>query len=130
MTTIPLGLRRAAVLIAGPLVAAILASTMPTAHAADAKGSYAIRGAGSVTCSTYVNASPQQKTYAQTWWAGYLTAMNRVTPNTYHLLGTVSVETADAWLVKYCQANPDTLFETAVNQMLKTAYPNRTQAGE
>lgn len=106
---------------------AITVSTLPAARAADENGSYSIRGAGTVSCQTYVSSTPAQKQYAQTWWAGYVTAMNRVTPKTFHLLGDASPAAADKWLLNYCQQNPTARFETAVNAMLKAAYPSRTQ---
>lgn len=87
-----------------------------------------IRGAGTVSCSQYLEATPEQKKYAETWWAGYVTAMNRATPRTYHLLGQMSTADANRWLENYCRNNPDRRLAIAVHEMLRAAYPNRLQA--
>lgn len=110
-------------------LAMLTVASASSARAADAKGNFAIRGAGTVSCTDYINATPEQKIYAQTWWAGYLTAMNRVTPDTYNLLGRSSIEDADNWLLTYCRQNPNERFATAVHEMLKALYPSRTQSG-
>ena len=105
---------------------ALFVATAPPALAADAKGKFSIRGAGTVSCAVFVNATPTQRKHAETWWAGYLTAMNRTTPNTFEVLGKITPTQANNWLVAYCRKYPNHRYATAVHQMLLAAYPRRT----
>lgn len=114
-----------------PILLAAAAFAAPgSALGADASGKYSIRGAGTIACSAYIKATPAQKQFAETWWAGYLTAMNRSTANTYEVLGDWSVEQANAWLLTYCTQNPDAKLAVAVHKMLEAAYPTRKQSSE
>lgn len=115
--------------VLAPILLAAAAFATP-ALGADSNGRYSIRGAGTVACSAYLTATPAQKQFAETWWAGYLTAMNRSTANTYEVLGDWSVEQANAWLLTYCTQNPAAKLAVAVHKMLEAAYPTRKQAGD
>lgn len=99
----------------------------PPALAADGGGNFRISGAGSQPCSAYSAATPAQKQFVETWLAGYATAMNRTTANTWDLIGNVSVEQIHAWLADYCGKNPQQLLAIAIHQLLEAAYPNRIQ---
>lgn len=96
------------------------------ATAADAEGNFSIRGAGTVTCAAYLGATPEQRLHAESWWAGYLTAMNRATGDTYDLLGGRDVDEATALLEDHCRDHPDQLFALAVHAMLEHYYQTRT----
>jgi hypothetical protein len=104
----------------------VLASLAGTASAMDDNSRYYVLGAGTVRCSSYLTATPEQKLYAETWLAGYTSAMNRSTADTYNLL-TISTDEAKARLEQYCRENPDRLFAYAVHQLLENLYPNRVQ---
>lgn len=80
------------------------------------------------TGQMYVDASQEQRLQAETWWAGYLTAMNRVTGDTYDLLGERDFADANAWLETWCSSNPDALHINAVHQRLESFYPDRTRS--
>ena len=95
------------------------------AAAVDKDGRFSIRGAGAMVCKDYLNANPAQKLTAETWWAGYLTAANRFTSDTWSLLGDVTVAQMNVLLGEMCQANPDKLFGEIVNQALEKLYPTR-----
>ena len=107
------------------LAAALVALAPATALAADPAGNFRIAGAGSAPCSAYSAATPQQKQFLETWLAGYATAMNRTTPDTYDLIGNMSVEQIHGWLADYCGKNPQQLLGIAVHLLLEAAYPNR-----
>jgi predicted TIM-barrel fold metal-dependent hydrolase len=96
-----------------------------TAEASDAKGKFAIRGAGTVMCKAYLNVTPAQRKIVETWWAGYLTAMNRTTAKTYDVLGNLSVKNANDWLMRYCKKHPARRLAFAVHDLLKAAYGSR-----
>lgn len=105
---------------------ALIALLNPAA-AADEQGNFMVHGAGLVTCQMYVDATPEQRMHAETWWAGYTTAMNRVTGDTYDLLGARDFEDTNAWLETWCRENPELLYVHAVHQMLESFYPERTR---
>jgi hypothetical protein len=108
-------------------VHAILATMLvsASAQAADPNSMFHIVGAGAVTCQQYTNATPEQRLYAETWWAGYITALNRTTPDTYHLMGDVPSEQVNQMLSEYCTDNPNDRFAIAVHKVVERLYPNR-----
>jgi hypothetical protein len=112
-------------LLAAALLALAPATLSGAARAADPAGNFRIAGAGSAPCSAYSAATPQQKQFLETWLAGYATAMNRTTPDTYDLIGNMSIVQIHAWLADYCGKNPQQLLGIAVHLMLEAAYPNR-----
>ncbi len=111
------------------VVLAILATVLgaAAAQAADPDGRYQLLGAGTVTCQAYTNATEEQRVYAATWWAGYITAMNRATPDTYHLMGETPPEQVNEMLRKYCGDNPNDRFAIAVHKVVEQLYPKRTR---
>jgi hypothetical protein len=110
-------------LIATTLVFAALAAP---AAAMDGDGNFWVIGGGSMRCSAYAQGSAEQKLTLETWTAGYATAMNRATSDTYNLL-VVPVDEAKARLQQTCEANPDKLFVHAVHELLESLYPNRVK---
>lgn len=101
----------------GGMLAALAACG--AAQAADKNGDYQILGAGSVSCETYLGASKGDRTYAQTWWAGYVTALNRGTDKVYSTIGMNAADRIDAALVAECTANKKELFASAVNNVIQ-----------
>ena len=110
-------------LVAGSAMAAL---SQPAA-AADEDGNFLVHGAGIATCQMYIEAKEEQRLHAETWWAGYTTAMNRVAGDTYDLLGERDFSDANAWLEAWCGDNLDALYVHAVHQMLESFYPDRTR---
>jgi len=98
-------------------------------QATDVNGSYQIRGAGTVRCSVFLKATPTQMKFAETWVAGYVTAMNRLTPDTYGLF-VISVEESMERLRKSCQEQPDKLFANAVHDVFWKLYGVRQRRYE
>jgi hypothetical protein len=109
------------------LVPVVLATMVASAsvNAADPNGRFHIVGAGAVTCQQYIDATPEQRLYAETWWAGYFTALNRTTADTYHVMGQVPTEQVNEMLRAYCADNPNDRFAIAVHKVLEQLYPNR-----
>ncbi|MCC5987196.1 MAG: hypothetical protein JJT95_05890 [Pararhodobacter sp.] len=110
-------------LVAGTAMAAL---SQPAATA-DEGGSFLVHGAGMASCQMYVEATAEQRLHAETWWAGYTTAMNRVTDDNYDLLGERDFADANAWLEAWCGDNPEAFYVHAVHQMLESFYPDRTR---
>ena len=110
-------------LIAIPIVLAALAAP---AAAMDGDKNFWVIGGGSLRCSAYAQGSAEQKLTLETWTAGYTTAMNRATSDTYNLM-TISVDEAKARLQQICEASPEKLFVHAVHELLESLYPNRAR---
>ena len=110
-------------------VAAILAVLLATAsaHAADPNGRYHIIGAGGVSCKQYTDATDQQRLFAQTWMAGYVTALNRTTADTYHIVGATTPEAMYGMIAKYCADNPSIPLAIGVHKVIEHLHPNRTR---
>ena len=89
------------------------------AHAADKNGNYHILGAGTLACQKYLDANEAQRSYAETWWAGYVSAMNRTTNDTWSLVGTNAADKVNAAIGDECKANPNELFAVAVQKALQ-----------
>jgi hypothetical protein len=95
------------------------------AAAVDDDGRFLIKGVGSQPCSDYVAFAAADKLVVETWWAGYVTAYNRLSEDTYDVLNTVPPERANAWLENYCKEHKDELLALAVHNMLEYFYPRR-----
>jgi hypothetical protein len=107
------------------ILAALLAGG--GAHAADPNGRYYAVGAGSVSCQQYTNAPDQQKLFAQTWMAGYITALNRTTADTWHIVGETTPEAMYGMIAKYCTDNPETALVVATHKVIEYLQPKRTR---
>ena len=62
----------------------------------------------------------------KTWIAGYLTAYNRQTPDTWDIQGNTDIESIFLWLDKYCRENPLENLGGAMADLTEELYPNRT----
>jgi hypothetical protein len=104
----------------------VLAALAAPAAAMDGDKNFWVIGGGSLKCSSYAQGSPEQKLTLETWMAGYVTAMNRATSDTYNLL-VISVDETKARLQQMCESSPDKLFAHAVHELLEALYPNRAR---
>src|SRR5262245_6055476 len=96
----------------GLAVFAILASQATgKTTAADAKGSYNIRGIGIVTCSKYLqDRSLKKDTSAYIiWLAGYITAYNWLKPDTWEIAPHYDPPQLAKYLDLYCGKAPKTI---------------------
>ena len=109
--------------IAIPIVLAALAAP---AAAMDGDKNFWVIGGGSLRCSAYAQGSDEQKLTLETWTAGYATAMNRSTSDTYNLM-VISADEAKARLQQICESSPDKLFVHAVHELLESLYPKRVR---
>ena len=108
------------------LAIGVACAALPAA-AADNNGKFLIKGLGTQSCSDYLKFSQTDKLITETWWAGYLTALNRTTEDTYNLLGETTPAQANAWLEDYCSTYNNRLIATAVHAMLQHYFPNREE---
>jgi len=56
---------------------------------------------------------------------GYLTAVNRLTANTYDIAGKKNTKTLMVWVENYCAAHPDDRFDYALYQLTLELHPDR-----
>jgi hypothetical protein len=100
-----------------------------TAHAADKDGNFQILGAGALSCQKYLDAGKQDRLYAETWWAGYRTGVNRTTDDMWSAVGKKSVDDVNDMIEQQCKDNPDDLLAAAVQNVLDDLYKTRTKVG-
>ncbi len=107
-------------------LAAGLASA--AASAADENGHFHIMGdPGTMTCGqleTLMSDVEAGRTLGL-WIAGYVTALNRTQPDTYHILGGVQLSAFFQDLVSLCRIEPTALVEEAVFVAIERAKPTR-----
>lgn len=60
------------------------------------------------------------------WVAGYLTAYNQFTPDTYNILGNSDLIGVLLWIKNYCEKNPLDSAAAALKNLTPELYPRRT----
>jgi hypothetical protein len=96
------------------------------AVAADANGSYSVLGSSS--CGAFLKALADksvQNVRDYAWIAGYMTAYNLLTPNTYKILGSSDLPSAELWIKNYCEKNPLDDMAGALEVLMIELYPKR-----
>jgi hypothetical protein len=109
-------------------VVAFLAAFAATsgAWAADKNSQY---GMLTDTCGEYVKDRAKNRTLRHTSWiAGYVTAYNSVSPETYNILGKSNVQSAMLWLDNWCKAHPSENLAGGMHALVQELYPTRHQA--
>jgi hypothetical protein len=88
------------------IVAIALAASATTSGAYDRQFNLKMYGVRS--CDQYVSGygQSQERNFMRFWLAGYITAANYQTPDTYDVLANSSIEDALLWMLAYCKANP------------------------
>lgn len=108
------------------LVAAMLAAGQ--IQAADGKGRFRIKGVGSQSCASFLTFDEDDRVIVETWWAGYVTAVNIERDDTYDVLPEVKPDLVNRWLQGWCKDNPDQLLAIAVHKMVDYHYPKRAKS--
>jgi hypothetical protein len=107
------------------LTAAALAPL--TAAASDKDNNYSIRGARS--CAQFLKApqNPYQAEYLviSAWLAGYMTAYNKLTPDTFDILGNSDFDGALLFIKGYCERQPLDNMGTAAEALMTALKPER-----
>jgi len=70
-------------------------------------------------------ASVMAYSHALGWIAGYLTALNWQTPDTYQILGKTDFKSAVSTLENYCRENPRNDLSRAMRALTIKLYPGR-----
>ena len=104
--------------------------------ASDNNGYYyvAMLGKNEGSCGAYISARndgrkgdvSKQDAYS-IWLAGYVTAYNKLEPDTYNVMGTVDMATLQLWLENFCKQNPKKLFAEAIEAGMDELYPIRAK---
>lgn len=95
------------------LIVILLIIFFPTAHAADSKGAFAVKGAGISTCSRFLEAAKKQDNVYYVyggWIEGYLTASNQHLDKTFDLAPWQSTQLMLKIVESICQNNPEKQF--------------------
>ncbi len=114
----------------GAALAALLALSAGGAAAADAENKYSVDGVGRLDCARFNTAraenGPELRLFAG-WIDGYASGFNHFTPDTYDITPWQTVELLVLKLAKFCEANPETRFAVAVNELFATLAPQRLE---
>jgi hypothetical protein len=85
------------------------------------------------SCGAYLNARDRghnlkydQINVYTAWMLGYLTAYNRLTPDTYDITGGENVNALMLWLENHCKKDPFETFASAMRLLTEELYPKRT----
>jgi hypothetical protein len=98
--------------------------------AADKDGAFHVVGApGAQTCKVFLTKLNDADAMLQFsfWFSGYVTAANRLTPETYNLIGAVVPADALNAVANTCNTIPEALVEEAVFTVMNQVYPQRQQ---
>ncbi len=101
------------------------------AHGADKDGQYAIRGAGLLSCATFITERAKKSpAYMMIggWLDGYITASNKLQPGTYDVAPYASTELLSALINRHCKDNPDDSLAPVVSGLLAGLDGDRLQA--
>lgn len=110
------------------LLCVVLLAAVASAQAADQRGRFRAKGVGSQTCASFSTFDSDDRLIVETWWAGYVTAINIERDDTYDVLPGVKPELVNRWLDGYCKDNPDHLLAIAVHRMVETFFPKRAKS--
>lgn len=98
------------------------------ASAADKDGLFSIRGAGLLTCQTFVHERAEASdAYVMIggWLDGYVTAVNELSLETFDVVPYVSTELLTVLINRHCQDNPADLVFAVTNTLLARLFDDR-----
>jgi hypothetical protein len=82
---------------------------LPSSHATDANNAFSIRGVGALPCETYLQEIARKSNIAFMiggWLDGYVTATNRLTPDTYDALSFENTDLVANLVAAHCKRHP------------------------
>lgn len=104
--------------------------TCDLAYSTEAEKSFAIKGAGAVSCERFVTALSENSTEHvafASWIDGYITAFNQFQPETFDIAPWQSTLLLTQSLGRHCKKNPTEPFFRAITMMLQALYGKRLQ---
>lgn len=99
--------------------------------AADQDGLFSIRGAGLLTCKTYVEereAASDAYVMIGGWLDGYITAVNELSAQTFDVLPYESTELLTILIDRHCEDNPSDILFAVTNSLLAKLFDDRLQS--
>jgi Putative peptidoglycan binding domain len=102
------------------------------AFAADDRGSFAMKGAGFLTCKKFVAEREKKSNIYYMiggWLDGYITAYNKYVDDTYDITSFESLELLLRLMQNHCQSNPNDRLYPVINSIVETLNPARLQRG-
>src|SRR5688572_4084413 len=106
-------------------------SCLSGALAADGQGTYVVRGLGAQPCSEYVKAVQGGQNSSHdylVWLEGYLSAINKLTPDTFESLPVVAIGHTGSIIYGSCVKQPKVRLELVVDAVLRSFFPYRVKA--
>ena len=104
-----------------------LAGAGAPAQATDKSGAF--WGFGATSCAQFSEARQNKSDAIYRWWlAGYMTAVNNITPDTYNIVGAESLSGSMAWIEAWCADKPDKTMTDATIALTRDLYPRRQTA--
>lgn len=100
--------------------------SFPVAHAADAKGSFALHGIGALTCTEVIDrikTNPAVRDQLAAWLLGYVSATNRIRPNTYDITPIQQPLVLALMVTNVCTGNTDARVETVAHSVMTAIAP-------
>lgn len=112
--------------------AGIIALSLGTMQlqAADSEGNYAIRGLGSMECSSFLQdfeADPASGGDYSEWISGYLSAMNRVSEQTFDVSYIASNLEVAELVGRICLTRPEVRVEAALDGLLELMNSSKVE---
>lgn len=110
------------------LVVFLLSIMLHPAGASDSKGSFAIKGAGSVDCARFlaaVDSSSSEIGQFVGWANGYLTRLNQMETDTFDILPWQTGQFLVVSLETHCRAHPSENFGAAVYSLARSLNGQR-----
>lgn len=101
------------------------------ASAADKDGLFSIRGAGLLTCQTFVQereAASDAYVMIGGWLDGYITAVNELSLETFDVVPYVSTELLTILIDRHCKDNPADLLFAVANTLLGRLFDDRLKS--
>jgi hypothetical protein len=114
------------------LVSAMAVLTLPqSAQAADTDGNYAVRGAGSMSCSDFtksVDSADENIEEYLSWVQGNLSAHSRLMDDTFDVLPIIQPTAIGVILYNVCVSNPESTIEGASTSLINFMKEGRVRS--
>ncbi len=110
------------------LVSSLIIINISAAYAGDVNGRYAIRGAGLLSCKTFIEErSKQSPAYMMIggWMDGYITAYNQLQDNTFDVTSYETTELLSVVINRHCVNNLNDILAPVLNSLLTRLHANR-----
>lgn len=105
--------------------------TAAPAHTADGNNRFALKGAGFLPCDVFVSEREKRSNVyfmIGGWIEGYISAHNKLTPNTYDITSFEQLELLLSVIDNHCKSRPGDRLYPVLNTLLTQLWPDRIKA--